>query len=261
MLGGSPEPYANNPLRIRAIAEDARPAQRDRAGFDDLITVLNFAQSNPNLLSALVYYLLSAIRDRLADATVIYPVPNRTSLNQALAVIDLFVADRTGGLRLQAVVVALFRTIAGRLQLFTEVRSNHINAADASTGNSADLECLDSNGNIVLAIEVKDRNLRLRPVQDKLPAIREKGIRELLFLTQGGPLPAEKAQIDELVERQFTSGQNIYVEDWDRFLSACLILFGESGRREFLKQIGDELDLQRADITHRRKWADLLARI
>ncbi len=47
VLGGSTEPYANNPLRIPAIVPTARSAQRDKSAFDDLCKVLDYAEKNP----------------------------------------------------------------------------------------------------------------------------------------------------------------------------------------------------------------------
>lgn len=261
VLGGSSEPYLNNPLRIPAICPPARQAQKDKEGFDDLMAVLDYAQQNPQQLLGLVREVLTAIWARLAEVSVRYPVPNRASLHQTRVTLREFLTDRTGGLRLQAVAVAIFRVIGTRFNLFTEVQSSNINAADASTRSAADLECLDDDGNIVMAVEVKDRQLELRQVQDKLPAAREKGIRELLFLVQGGTTADDAQGVGDTITREFVTGQNLYVLEWDEFVGSCLVLFGEPGRREFLQQVGRELDKQKADISHRRKWAALLATI
>jgi hypothetical protein len=225
------------------------------------MAVLDFAQNNPQQLIKLVRQVLFAVKERLADVAVTYPVPNRASLQQTDATLTDFLDDRTGGLRLQAVAVAIFRVIATRFGLFAEVRSSNVNAADASTRSAADLECVDSAGEIVMAVEVKDRQLELRQVQDKLPAVREKGIRELLFLVQGGTTSGDAESVADAITREFVSGQNVYVLEWEEFVGSCLVLFGEFGRREFLQQVGKELDAQRADIGHRRKWAALLGTI
>lgn len=261
VLGGSAEPYLNNPLRIPAIQPAARNAQKDKDGFDDLMKVLDYAQENPGHLLFLVRATLSAVRSRLAEVSVTYPVPNRVSLNQTTDALAEFLSDRTGGLRFQSVAVALFRSIGERFKLFADVVCSNINAADVSTGHAADLECIDADGQIVLAVEVKDRELALRQLQDKLPSVRQKGIRELLFVIQGSILDAESNEITETINREFTTGQNVYVVEWERFLGSCLVLFGEAGRREFLQSIGTELDRQKADIVHRRKWASLLSSI
>ncbi len=261
VLGGSSEPYLNNPLRIPAISPAARRAQKDKDGFGDLMKVLDYAQDNPQRLVELVRDVLAAIKDRLGEVSVTYPVPNRASLQQTRAMLADFLSDRTGGLRSQAVAVAIFRVIGIRFNLFAEVRESNVNAADASTRSAADLECVDEAGQTVMAVEVKDRQLELRQVQDKLPAARERGIRELLFLVQGGTAVEDAQGVADTITREFVTGQNVYVLEWEEFIGSCLVLFGEMGRREVLQQVGKELDQQKADIGHRRKWAELLRTI
>ena len=136
-----------------------------------------------------------------------------------------------------------------------------VNAADASTGLVADLTCVNAADEIVLAVEVKDRELTLRHVQDKLTGVRERGIRELLFLVQGGVEHEDQESIRESIDREFNVGQNIYVCEFDAFLECCLVLFGEGGRREFFLNAGKSLDGLRADIAHREAWRDLLNRL
>jgi hypothetical protein len=157
---------------------------------------------------------------------------------------------------MQSVAVALFRTIGSRFNLFTEVHSANINAADAATGQVADLECKNPSGDIVLAVEVKDRQLTLVQTQEKVPAIRAKGISEFVFLVQGGISPDDVNNVEEIARKEFASGQNIYVSDFVQFFDTCLVLFGEQGRHAFLRAVGDALDENRADISHRRAWRE-----
>lgn len=171
VLGRSPEPYVNNSLRIPAIVPAHRDAQKDPQGFDGLCTVLDFAQENPGWVVELLDAVLLEISSRLQETRLSYPVPNRISLLQAIGLLTEYLGEKSGGVRLQAVAVALFEIIGKRLQLFETVRSSKTNAADASTGSVADLECLNEEGDILLGVEVKDRQLTLRHIQDKLPGI------------------------------------------------------------------------------------------
>ena len=82
---------------------------------------------------------------------------------------------------------------------------------------------------MVLAVEAKDRQLHLHDLQGKLPAIRERGIGEALFLVRGGIAGDERGQIDETIDRQFPTGHNVYIADFESLLHSCLILFGERG--------------------------------
>jgi hypothetical protein len=172
-----------------------------------------------------------------------------------------FLAARTGGVRFQAVAVALFRSIGETFQLFERVDAATINAADASTGSVADLTCIGADGEVVLAVEVKDRELQSRHVEDKLPAVRVQGVREILFVITGGLAKEEKEAIAGLIDREFVTGQNVYVVPFDRFLESCLVLFGEGGRRRFLVIVGDAIDDANADLAHRQAWRDLLRRL
>lgn len=57
-------------------------------------------------------------------------------------------------------------TVLGHgFSLFASVSSQGLNEADSSTGAPGDVMCKDSNGNMILAIEVKDRALTLANVR------------------------------------------------------------------------------------------------
>ena len=261
VLGGSTEPYINNPVRIRAIVAQEMSAQRDKAGFKDLVDVLDYAQQHPEHVLQMFRVALSAIRDRLSSVRVVYPAPKRLSAKQTSKLIEDFLKDRSGGSRMQCIALGLFQAIGQSFKLYQSVVSSKVNAADASTGKAADLTCLDGASSVVLAVEVKDRQLRLHDLQAKLPAIREGGIAEALFLVRGGVVQEDRAEISSAIDRQFPSGHNIYVAELGDLLEVCLILFGEGGRRDLARFIGLALDQQGAEITDRRRWAALLADI
>lgn len=77
--------------------------------------------------------------------------------------------------------------------------------------------------------------------------------------SQSGHQVTWLSEVQTLVE--MCSAQNIYVCEFDAFLECCLVLFGESGRREFFLNTGKSLDGLRADIAHREAWRDLLNRL
>jgi len=258
VLGGAPEPYVNNPLRIPGILPEHRGAQKNKAGFDDLCNVVDFLEANPNSAGSILDCIVGEMRTRLGAVQVVYPVPNRASLKQTQLVVEGFLRERTGGVRLQAVSTAIFRTIGVHFRLYHHVDSARIHAADASTGSVADLTCCDEHHEIVLAVEVKDRELQIRHVQDKLPAVREQGVRELLFVVTSGIAESDMEPVQDLIEREFVTGQNVYAVPFDRFFESCLILFGEMGRREFLVHVGQAIDDIKADLIHRQAWRDLL---
>jgi SacI restriction endonuclease len=259
VLGGSSEPYANNPLRIPAILPKYRKQQRQKTEFDQLCRVVDFAQNNPSAARDLLAHALGAVRRRLESTRVIYPVPIRTSLDKTLELVAAFLDERTGGARLEALMLALFRTLGERFGAFSQVTCQHVNSADASTGMIADIECTDAASTLVLAVEVKDRQLTLKHTQDKLPAARQRGLKELLFLVTGGVQSDDAPAIAALIKREFEAGQNIYVFEHLDFTRFVAMLLGEVGRRHFLVAVGNCLDQQRAAVEDRRRWRDLLA--
>lgn len=160
------------------------------------------------------------------------------------------------------VVSALMQVVGVRLGLFSEVQRGSITAADRPSGMVTDIKCVDQKGNIVLAVEVKDRELVLNHIVDKLPDIRSKKVTEILYIAQKGIRKENGTRIEKLIESEFASGHNIYVfEDVLSFSSSILALLGEEGRREFLETVGKHLDQYGAALQHRQTWANLLFQV
>jgi hypothetical protein len=123
------------------------------------------------------------------------------------------------------------------------------------------LECVSKQGTIVLAVEVKDRELTVSQIRNKIPGIREKQVSEIFFIAQQGIASADKQEISGVIEHEFVSGHNVYVTDLISLARVVLALLGEQGRRAFLAEVGNQLDKYRSDINHRRAWANLLGTI
>jgi hypothetical protein len=263
VLGGSAEPYVNNPLRQPEVSSAYRSKQKDKVGWDDLCLVLHFveAHNDPAFTEASFRQVLLEIHRRLSDVRVSYPVLRRIGLARCLSLVDRFTAERSGGDRVQAVAAALFQLIGRRFRLYANVRRSSTTAPDASSGQVADLECVSKAGEVVLAVEVKDRELTVNQISYKLPAMRSQRVSEILFIAQHGVAPEEREAVDELIDKEFTGGQNVYVFDLRSFAPTCLALVGESGRREFLELVGAQLEAYRSGITHRKAWANLLSGI
>ncbi len=258
VLGGSGDPYVNNPLRIPAITKQHRSAQMHPEGFDALCEVLEYVENDQARCKTVFDIVLAVIFERLQKVEIVYPVPNRSSLAQVASVVATFLSHRTGGVRMQAVAAGLFGTLGATLAIFDRVVSRHVNAADLRTGSAADLECLAEDGSVVMAVEVKDRELTVTDLQDKLESARQKGVQELLYLVRGMVRSSDAEKVKDISVRQFATGQNIYVCDFTQFLHSALIILREKGRRLMLQNIGVELD-KRADLSDRQAWRDLLA--
>lgn len=161
VLGGSPEPYVNNPLRVAAVTPDYAQAQKDRSGWSDLCRILEAVErtGDAGFTERVFRQVLVEIHRRLGEVRVSYPVPFRISLDRTMDLIARFLDEQSGGDRAQAVAAALFWMIGKRFGLYRRVVRAAINTADAASGLAADLECLSEDGEIVLAVEVKDKGL------------------------------------------------------------------------------------------------------
>lgn len=263
VLGGSQEPYVNNPLRVPEISSRYRDPQKNKPGWDQLCIVLNAVEnkSDKQFTILILRQVLTEIYRRLSTTHVLYPVPRRVSLDKVMEVVRKFLSGHSGGDRLLALSSALFAIIGSRFRLYAEVRRGKITAADQASGMLADLECIAKDGRIVFAVEVKDRQLTINQLRAKVRTIREKQVAEIFFVATQGTPPSERLAIKSLIEHEFASGQNVYVTDLDSFSRAALALVGEQGRRDFLVETSSQLEKYHSDITHRREWASILEKL
>jgi len=262
VLGGAPEPYVNNPLRYPAVIAEYRDQQKRQADWDKLVKVLDIVEgANDNWFTRQVFdQILFEIHKLLANVVVVYPTPNRVSLHNTYRLVEEYLSEKSGGDRIEAICTALFQTIGDRFNIFDEVRREKVNAADASSGMVADIECwLD--GSIILLVEVKDRGLTLTQLDSKLDMARSRKISEILFIAEQGKEMVAAEEIDSRILAEFTGGQNIYVANFSDFSLGLFILLGEEGRTDFLDRVGKELDRVNSAIVHRRARANLLKRI
>lgn len=261
VLGGAPEPYANNPLRIPAVSPEYRDAQKDKSGWDDLCFVLEAVQCAGQkwiTRDALLQALVEVLR-RLDAVRITYAPPTRISLESAISLIESFVSERSGGDRFEVIAAALFHAAGVRFGLFPHVRRSSVNTADESSGMVTDIECIDASGDIVLVVEAKDRELTLSQVRGKISRIREHRITEAFFVSHADRFRDQEAT-SEVIRHELASGQNIYTTDLLSLSRVLLALMGEVGRREFLDRVGEQLDLY-SDVQHRKAWAGLLKAI
>lgn len=263
VLGGAPEPYVNNPVRVLEVSEQYRAPQKNKDDWDKLCKVLSLIQNRNSrkFTEAILKQVLAEIYRRLEGVRVVYPTPSRISLAKCLKLITDYLGEQSGGDRLLALSSALFAVIGKRFRLYSNVRRAKITASDLATGLLADLECVTDKDKIVLTVEVKDKELTISQMRGKIRTIREKQVSEIFFIAQRGVAQDDKGQIRELIDKEFVSGQNIYITDMISLGQATLALLGDAGRKDFLREVGNHLESYKSDINHRRAWATLLASI
>jgi hypothetical protein len=262
VLGGSHDPYVSNPLRVPELSAAHRSKRTDQATWDQLCFVVDAVErkQDQNFTEAVFRQVLAEIYRRLSTVRVVYGTPRRVSLKKTLEVIQAFLSEHSGGDRLLALSSALFSIIGKRFGLYEKVRRGNITASDRATGMLADLECITKEERIAFVVEVKDQQITISQLRTKLRTIREKQVSEIFFVAQGR-VPTEEAEVEALIDREFTSGQNVYVTDIAKLSATVLAILGEDGRREFLMETANQLETYRSEITHRRAWATILQTI
>ncbi len=169
VLGGSPEPYVNNPLRVPAVMAEYRSAQKAKADWDKLVAILDAVENEGSeLFTQRVFeQVLYEIHRLLATVKVTYPTPNRVSLDQTHFLIQQYLATKSGGDRMEAICTAMFQTIGARFGLFDEVKRQKVNAPDSSAGMSADIECR-LNGEVLRYCLLRSKGRKLATSQGSL---------------------------------------------------------------------------------------------
>jgi hypothetical protein len=257
----SGDPYVSNPYRIPRFDETQRSHRKRPDEFDKALKVLEHLNATTDQKKAytnLVEVLLG-LKRWIADKHVLYPLPKRASLTETQNAIDQFLKLKSGGTRLQAIVAALFQTLAQAGLEILDVASGHVNSADSSAKMAGDVTFQTGSSNFVA--EVKDRALNADEVMASINKARVAGASDLMFIVRSRLMfegDFELGDFQKICANQFSSGLNIYLESFDAFSRVCLSLVGEEGRRNFLEQVGNTLAEQKADISHKWAWSDIV---
>lgn len=257
----SADPYVSNPYRVLRFDEGQRSQRKNKEEFDAALLVLQYlnSTSKPDVAFANLVQILFGLRRWIADKTVAYPLPQRASLDAIILAITEFLASKSGGTRLQAVVAALIVSLASAGFRISEVTSAHINSSDASGRKAGDVSF--SLAERASAVEVKDRPLSRDELLASIAKARVASITDLLFVVRSkNVLNSDLTETDlaQIFSNQFSSGLNLYVEKFSSFSRICLTLIGEAGRRTFLEEVGKSLSEQGADISHKWDWAAIV---
>ncbi len=258
VLGASADPYVGNPMRVPRMVRDD-PSKKDVAGWNTLVDVLERVEtaSDPSFaLAALRQVLLEMFRLQ-QSLRFEYVLPPRVSLDWALALSRRFLEVKSGGDRALALCGALFDAIGIHFGLYTQVNRARMNASDEAIHQAADLECVNAEGKVVLAVEVKDRMLTLADIQGTLRKSRKRAIRDILF-TCPAVRNEEKPAVDQFVAQAFATSENIYIFDFFDLARSVLALGGEAIRITFLRKVCEHLDRWNTQPAHRQAWKALL---
>ncbi len=258
VLGTSPDPYVNNPLRRPRL--DAGYEARNRIHrplWGKLVDILREVQEkdDPAYTAAQLRLCLAALVRKYNALTVQFDVPQRISLADAVRIVMQYLAEPSGGERPQIIVAALLRTIGRRFGIFDRVARQAINEADAAADRPGDVACYQGN-RLIFAVEVKDREITLQDLDTAIGKARRSEVTELLFASVSSP--AANPAIAARVQREFGLGINIYQLHIDDLLRVALSVAGEASRTEFLSLVGAELNDRVTQPAHKLAWQHLL---
>ena len=256
VLGTSPEPYVNNPLRRPRLDASYEP-RRNRQLWDKLGAELGDVQSrsDPAYTSTRLRICLAVLVRQYNALVVRFDVPQRISIEAATSLVASYLRESSGGERPQVVVAALMRIVGERFGIFDSVQRQGINESDAANERPGDIVCL-LDGEQVLAVEVKDRAVTLQDVEVAIGKARRSNTTELLFAAMSAE--AADPAIEPRIEREFGAGINVYKLSIGGLFRVILSLVGERGRYRFLCLVGEELNDRVTQPSLKLRWQELL---
>ena len=184
-------------------------------------------------------------------------MPLRLALDHLTNLLDSFLNQPSNGLRPLVVTTALMGTLGEGFGLFPQVESQGLNEPDAATGMPADVMCYGPDGDLRLAVEVKDRDLTLVDIDATLAKARRNELANVMF-TAPGIRQQDEAEVRARVADAWAMGTNVYRVTIGDLVRSTFALLGEEWRVRFARAIGAELDRRVAEHRHRRDWSDLL---
>lgn len=258
VLGTSGDPYVSNPLRRPRL--DGGEALQRQGEWDALVAFLRALEREdiPGAVEDAARRCLAGAARRLNRLSVEYPSPMRIGLEPMCDLLDAFLAVSSQGLRPLIVATALMRTLGEAFALFPRVESQGLNEPDAARGMPADIMCYGPDGQLRLAVEVKDRNLTLVDVEATLTKARNSGLANVVLAAPGIRQRDGDAVRSRLAD-EWARGTNVYRVSIPELVRGAFVLLEEGWRVRFVKAIGAELDERGAEYPHRRDWSDLLA--
>ncbi len=259
VLGTSPDPYVNKPLRRPRLDQNMEPLKNreDWQALNDLLVALQNT-ANPVDIENVTLRTLKSIARRLGKQKVDYPVPLRIGLDRLSQILDTYLEASNGGLRPLAVATALMTTLGKAFSLFSKVESQGLNEADVASGMPGDIMCYSEDDKLALAVEVKGHQLSLNELDITITKARSSRVANVLFATPGF-VAGQRQAMEAKIAKEFAQGSNIYQTSISSLARSSFLLLDEEWRVEFLQAICFELDARTSQPADRMTFAALLA--
>ena len=258
VLGNSGDPYVSNPLRQPRILPDPPNVRSNTLTlWGHLHDVLSQVETrdDPAYTEVVFRAVLLAVYDKLRGQQFDYPVLLRVSSGQARYLVAGILASSQAGEHALAIAAALFTIVGRRFALWDEVHREHSTTADHATGMVGDIECRRE-GTLVYAVEVKERRITIADVRSFEEKLGRSDLTEALIAAPA-PTPQAADEINERLRLMWTQGINLYHHPIEDLADVLLSLVGEDGRRDFIVEVGGQLD-KHAPPSSRLSWRNLL---
>ena len=255
-LGGSKEPYTNNPFRVHEFSEALGSNQKNKKHWSLLVGLFQYIEDNPEISGPALRQVILEIKKARETQVVEYPSIPRISLFGGMKLVADFLAVKSGGERLQLICYALMLAMKDKFGLYDDVKTAKINAADTYDRKPADVVCYKSN-EIVMAIEVKDTNLDTHMFESSVRNSRFSSVKELMFFVRNDH-PFDISSFRTKIDSAFTSGVNVYIVNHEEFLASIFMLIGEEGRTVFASCVVEAMDVMNVSFNTKKDWANLL---
>lgn len=256
--GANDDPYVNNPARYKNFGTEMRAKAGKQDVYDALSGLVQCAQDGGEAeAKRLVKLILIETRRSLEANKRDYFGPARMSVDGIMNIVMRFLSVRSNGVRLQLVCYALYQALAEAHPSLGEVTSAPTNAADLSSNRTGDVEC-SRDGNVSLAVEIKDRPIRLGDLTATVLKARKNNVDNVLFVGFSNPLFEDQDGVLGKAAGEFARGIDVNFTHFEPHVFQILLQLSPEQRAAFLRKVHDALHEKGAAYSHVKHWMELL---
>lgn len=257
-LGGSPEPFVNNPARHPEVdtSNRARSSQKQERLYNLLQRMEEEVQDGELDPTDVLRQTLQAISD-LESKTVEFKSPSDAPYNVLARNIREYLKQSGNGERLPAVVAGIMQTYyehAGEGDW--QVDCEHANVSDEFSKAAGDVEIF-YNGELQKAMEVKDKPATRSSVQHAIEKGRRNELGEYLYVLGAGFEPGEEDGARQ--EPEEAPIELIFITPHE--LVTTLKIVDDAERIFFLESVGGFLNDMRANQSNKNAFTEIVESI
>jgi SacI restriction endonuclease len=258
-LGNSADPYVSNPLRRPTVS--ARPEGVKPSSFplwESLHEILAEGEADRKLANRFLKQSICILMRMIDEQDLPLKVPARVAPASIQFVVEEFLSEGSGGDRAVAVSAAIFSELLFKHLGIAKVEREVVNAADASTQSLADISCYDSEGSLILAIEVKERSLSFEDVRSALEKISQSPLGRFVFAAPQIE-KVDSSKIRGEAENRFRKEKiSLFHVTVDGLLATSLMMNNEVDHINFIRGVDSMLTKYNTQPGNRQTWRDLV---